>query len=80
MSVLKPDARITTSQMPKFGAGQYGAEISALMQSSPDDWLREIYQAKAGIYPNARSPPRLPMVSPPERDCARDYEDCFRPL
>jgi len=36
MSVLKPDATITTSQMPKFGAGQYGAEISALIQSNSD--------------------------------------------
>jgi branched-chain amino acid transport system substrate-binding protein len=36
MSVLKPDAKITTSQMPKFGAGQYGAEISALIQSGSD--------------------------------------------
>ena len=36
MSVLKPDAKITTSQMPKFGAGQYGAEISALLPSSSD--------------------------------------------
>jgi branched-chain amino acid transport system substrate-binding protein len=36
MGVLKPEAKITTSQMPKFGAGQYGAEISALMQSNPD--------------------------------------------
>jgi len=36
MGVLKPDAKITTSQMPKFGAGQYGAEISALIQSNSD--------------------------------------------
>lgn len=36
MSVLKPDARVTTSQMPKFGAGQYGAEISALIGSRSD--------------------------------------------
>jgi len=36
MEVLRPQAEITTSQMPKFGAGQYGAEISALMQSRPD--------------------------------------------
>ncbi len=36
MGVLKPEARITTSQMPEFGAGQYGAEISALMQSGAD--------------------------------------------
>jgi len=36
MSVLRPKAEIVTSQMPKFGAGQYGAEISALMQSRPD--------------------------------------------
>jgi len=36
MSVLKPDAKQTTSQMPKFGAGQYGAEISALSQSGAE--------------------------------------------
>jgi branched-chain amino acid transport system substrate-binding protein len=36
MGVLKPETKITTSQMPKFGAGQDGAEISALMQSNPD--------------------------------------------
>jgi branched-chain amino acid transport system substrate-binding protein len=36
MSVLKPDARPTTSQMPTFGADQYGAEISALLASQPD--------------------------------------------
>lgn len=36
MKALKPDAQVTTSQMPKFGAGQYGAEISALMQSGSD--------------------------------------------
>jgi branched-chain amino acid transport system substrate-binding protein len=36
MSVLKPDAKATTSQMPKFGAGQYGAEISALIGSQSD--------------------------------------------
>ena len=36
MGVLKPDAKITTSQMPKFGAGQYGAEISALGSSDSD--------------------------------------------
>jgi len=36
MSVLQPGAEITTSQMPKFGAGQYGAEISALMRGQPD--------------------------------------------
>ena len=36
MKTLKPDAQVTTSQMPKFGAGQYGAEISALAQSNSD--------------------------------------------
>src|SRR6185437_3661369 len=36
MSVIRPDAKITTSQMPKFGAGQYGAEISALIDSQSD--------------------------------------------
>jgi branched-chain amino acid transport system substrate-binding protein len=36
MSVLKLDAKVTTSQMPKFGAGQYGAEISALIGSQSD--------------------------------------------
>jgi branched-chain amino acid transport system substrate-binding protein len=36
MKALRPEAQVTTSQMPKFGAGQYGAEISALMQSGSD--------------------------------------------
>jgi branched-chain amino acid transport system substrate-binding protein len=36
MKALKPVAKVTTSQMPKFGAGQYGAEISALAQSGSD--------------------------------------------
>lgn len=36
MSALKPDATVTTSQMPKFGAGQYGPEISALLQTKSD--------------------------------------------
>ena len=31
MKVLSPNAKIDI-QMPKFGAGQYGAEISALMR------------------------------------------------
>jgi branched-chain amino acid transport system substrate-binding protein len=33
---IRPDASVTTSQMPKLLAGQYGAEISALMAGSPD--------------------------------------------
>ena len=36
MKALKPDVQVTTSQMPKLLAGQYGAEISALMTGSPD--------------------------------------------
>lgn len=36
MATLKPDLTITTSQMPKFGAGQYGPEISALLQTNSD--------------------------------------------
>jgi branched-chain amino acid transport system substrate-binding protein len=36
MKALRPNVQVTTSQMPKFGAGQYGAEISALMQSNSD--------------------------------------------
>jgi branched-chain amino acid transport system substrate-binding protein len=36
MKTLRPDAAVTTSQMPKFGAGQYGAEISALAQTNSD--------------------------------------------
>ena len=36
MKTLRPAAKVTTSQMPKFGAGQYGAEISALLQSGSD--------------------------------------------
>ncbi|MBP6018100.1 MAG: ABC transporter substrate-binding protein [Burkholderiaceae bacterium] len=33
---LKPDVKLTTSQMPKLGAGQYNAEISSIMAASPD--------------------------------------------
>ncbi len=36
MKVLKPDATVTTSQMPKLLAGQYGAEISALLAANAD--------------------------------------------
>ena len=36
MKVLKPGVEVTTSQMPKLLAGQYGAEVSALMTSGPD--------------------------------------------
>jgi branched-chain amino acid transport system substrate-binding protein len=36
MAALRPEAKVTTSQMPKFGAGQYGAEISALSQSGAE--------------------------------------------
>jgi branched-chain amino acid transport system substrate-binding protein len=36
MKQLRPDIEVTTSQMPKLYAGQYGAEISALMGGSPD--------------------------------------------
>lgn len=33
---LKPDVTLTTSQMPKLGAGQYNAEISSIMAANPD--------------------------------------------
>ncbi len=36
IKVLKPEVEMVTSQMPKFGAGQYGAEISALAGANPD--------------------------------------------
>lgn len=36
MQTLKPDAKIVTEQFPKLGAGQYGAEISALLVEKPD--------------------------------------------
>jgi branched-chain amino acid transport system substrate-binding protein len=36
MKVLRPEVETTTSQMPKLLAGQYGAEISALMGGKPD--------------------------------------------
>jgi len=35
LKVLKPDVEIVASHMPKFGTGQYGAEISALAQARP---------------------------------------------
>jgi branched-chain amino acid transport system substrate-binding protein len=36
MKVVRPGTEVTTSQMPKLLAGQYGAEISALMTGTPD--------------------------------------------
>jgi len=36
IKTLKPGVEIISSQMPKFGAGQYGAEISALISATPD--------------------------------------------
>jgi branched-chain amino acid transport system substrate-binding protein len=36
MKALRPGVEVTTSQMPKLLAGQYGAEISAIMSGSPD--------------------------------------------
>jgi len=36
MKALRPAVEVTTSQMPKLLAGQYGAEISAIMSGSPD--------------------------------------------
>ncbi len=36
MTALRPGVEITTSQMPKLLAGQYGAEISAIMAGRPD--------------------------------------------
>jgi branched-chain amino acid transport system substrate-binding protein len=36
MQSLKPDVKIVTEQFPKLGAGQYGAEISALLVERPD--------------------------------------------
>jgi branched-chain amino acid transport system substrate-binding protein len=36
MKVLRPGVEVTTSQMPKLLAGQYGAEVSALMAGKPD--------------------------------------------
>jgi len=36
MKVLKPGVQVTTSQMPKLLAGQYGAEISALLSNPAD--------------------------------------------
>lgn len=36
IKAMKPGVEVITSQMPKFGAGQYGSEISALIASAPD--------------------------------------------
>ncbi len=36
MQALKPGISIVTEQFPKLGAGQYGAEISALLVGKPD--------------------------------------------
>jgi len=36
MQALKSDVKIATEQFPKLGAGQYGAEISAILVDKPD--------------------------------------------
>ncbi len=36
IKAMKPGVELVTSQMPKFGAGQYGSEISALLASNSD--------------------------------------------
>ena len=36
MKMLVPSVEVTTSQMPKLFAGQYGSEISALLSAKPD--------------------------------------------
>ena len=36
VKMLKPGVEVTTSQMPKLLAGQYGAEISALLSGQPE--------------------------------------------
>lgn len=36
MKVLKPGIEVTTSQMPKLGAGQYNAEITTLLSSGSE--------------------------------------------
>lgn len=63
LKVLAPAVKLGTSQMPKLGAGQYGAEISALQVEKPDvvhssmwggDMEAFILQAKArGIFDEA---------------------------
>ena len=40
MKILKPQAQIATNVTPKLGAGQYGAEISALLGSDGRDHRR----------------------------------------
>lgn len=36
MQVLLPQAQVKTEQFPKLGAGQYGAELSAILVENPD--------------------------------------------
>ena len=62
IQTLKPDAKIVTEQFPKLGAGQYGAEISALLVEKPDvvhssfwggDMEAFVLQGKArGVFEN----------------------------
>jgi branched-chain amino acid transport system substrate-binding protein len=64
MKALRPATEIATSQMPKLFAGQYGAEISALMQSRAQVihsslWGTDLeafllQSAPRGLYRNSR--------------------------
>ena len=64
MQALMKDVKVATEQFPKLGAGQYGAEISALLVENPDvvhssfwggDMEAFILQGKArGVFDNRR--------------------------
>ena len=64
IQTLKPDAKILTEQFPKLGAGQYGAEISALLVANADvihssfwggDMEAFVLQARSrGLFENRR--------------------------
>ena len=55
MKVLSPNAKIDTSQMPKFGAGQYGAEISALMRKKCHSFILNVGWRFRSFYVSSKT-------------------------
>src|SRR5205814_3624258 len=55
MKVLVPSVEVKTSQMPKLFAGQYNAEISALLGAGADVIHSSFWDGPRGVDPARRA-------------------------
>jgi branched-chain amino acid transport system substrate-binding protein len=60
---LYPDAKLQTDLLPKFGAGQYGTEISALMSAGSDVVYSSLWGGDLQAFVLQASPRGLPKRS-----------------